>query len=89
LSSWPRGKNKGDNDESGRSFQSWARRGHRQDGLVGQQQSNTPQTFNVLHADMLAQAKGMELYARIFMAAPDGSSLYICALTASKLAWAA
>jgi phosphoenolpyruvate carboxykinase (ATP) len=46
-------------------------------------------TFNVLHADMLAQAKGMELYARIFMAAPDGSSLYICALTASKLAWAA
>jgi len=26
---------------------------------------------------------------RIFMAAPDGSSLYVSALTASKLAWAA
>ena len=31
---------------------------------MGQQQSNTPQTFDVLHADMLAHAKGMELYAQ-------------------------
>jgi phosphoenolpyruvate carboxykinase (ATP) len=54
----------------------------------------TPQAFDTLYADMLAHAKGMEIYAQdlyggAWWAATDGSSLYISALTAAKLAWAA
>jgi hypothetical protein len=52
--------------------------------------NNTPQTFDVLHADMLAHAKGMELYAQdLYGGTRYGSSLFVSALTASKLAWAA
>src|ERR1700730_10713649 len=54
----------------------------------------TPQAFDTLYADMLAHAKGKELYAQdlyggAWSAPTDGSNLYFCALTASKLAWAA
>jgi phosphoenolpyruvate carboxykinase (ATP) len=54
----------------------------------------TPQAFDTLYADMLAHAKGMELYAQdryggAWSAPTYGSSLYICTLTASKLVWAA
>ncbi|MDQ6702708.1 MAG: phosphoenolpyruvate carboxykinase (ATP) [Pseudomonadota bacterium] len=54
----------------------------------------TPQAFDTLYADMLAHAKGMEIYAQdlyggAWSAPTDGSSLYISALTAAKLAWVA
>ncbi|HEV7911150.1 MAG TPA: phosphoenolpyruvate carboxykinase (ATP) [Methylocella sp.] len=54
----------------------------------------TPQAFDTLYADMLAHANGMKLYAQghyggAWSAPTDGSGLYICALTASRLAWAA
>jgi phosphoenolpyruvate carboxykinase (ATP) len=54
----------------------------------------TPQAFDTLYADMLAHASGKDLYAQdryggAWSAPTDGSNLYICALTASTLAWAA
>ena len=56
--------------------------------------SMTVQALDLLYADMLAHAKGKELYAQdfygvAFSAPADGASLRISAMTASKLAWAA
>jgi ATP-dependent phosphoenolpyruvate carboxykinase len=54
----------------------------------------TPQAFDTLYADMLAHAKGMELYVQdlyggAWPSPADGSNFYMSELTASKLAWAA